>query len=53
MAWCTGRYFFSDYELFELKKIFGNQKNYQRYLAAKEWNETRKWLISMGCRENL
>ncbi len=53
MAFCTGLYFDIEFEWFILKKIFGNRKNYQRYLAAKKWNETRKWLISIGCRDNL
>jgi hypothetical protein len=33
-----------------LKEIFGNRKNYYRYLAAKELNQWNAWLISLGWR---
>ena len=33
-----------------LKEIFGNQKNYLRWVAIQEDNIWRNWLISMGWR---
>ncbi len=52
MAFCTGL-FEIEWEYFNLKEIFGNRKNFARYKEAIRWNETRVWLISIGCRENL
>lgn len=52
MVWCSG-FFEYEWEHYNLKEIFGNRKNYARYIAAREWNETRAWLIALGCRENL
>ena len=51
-----GFYFdYWDFDIYRdwLKSIFGNRKNYYRFVVEKQWNETRAWLINMGCRENL
>lgn len=33
-----------------LKAIFGNRKNYIRYIITTELRERDAWLLSMGCR---
>jgi len=31
-----------------LKELFGNRKNYMRYIEAARWNQWNQWLISLG-----
>jgi len=39
----------------EIKELFGNRKNYVRYLdafiPAEEWRQWNKWLIGLGWRD--
>jgi len=48
----TGITHLYDSELFGegLKNIFGNRKNYERYLASKRFNDFKRWMILMGYR---
>jgi hypothetical protein len=32
----------------DLKRQFGNQKNYWRFVLEREWNLWNAWIISMG-----
>jgi len=36
------------WEMYGLKRIFGNRRNYYRYLAQKDWNNWNHWLIGLG-----
>lgn len=33
-----------------LKQVFGNKKNYDRYVAGVQWNLWNCWLIGLGWR---
>ena len=31
-----------------LKEMFGNRRNYRKYIEARKWNMWNSWLISLG-----
>lgn len=35
----------------ELKQIFGNKKNYDRYIEQRRWMLWNCWLLSLGYRQ--
>ena len=46
-------YWGTEYYHKALKEMFGNKKNYQRYLAELKWNLWNNWLISLGYTKEL
>ena len=40
----------TDYFGKQLKNIFGNRKNYYRFLAERSWKRWNFWLINLGYR---
>lgn len=52
MAVCLEYWLWDSFVHPQLKQIFGNRKNFYRYIEAKKWNQWNQWLFSLGYRKD-